>query len=234
MLRRLQFGVGTPRIPEESPTISRSESAKSQEGFPGLNAASGLRQSQLASPSSLSVPSAVSSGTPGTLLLPLCPFLKCYSLFVQNFSRSLARIDQEERTNPAWKRFANERKKAGHDRGLGLSGMLLAVVQRIPRYRLLLDDLLQRTEEDHLDYADLIRATQSVEQGQTTFASHGIMLMCDLSDSRQPARKLYKGARCYPTPARTTKVFYQPRLCPCLTRPQATLRWPAHQSLPEE
>lgn len=175
VLRRLQFGIGTPRIPEESPTISRSTSAKSQDGFPGLDAAAGLRQSQLASPSTLNVSAAVTSGTPGTLLLPLCPFLKCYSLFVQNFSRALARIDQEERTNPAWKRFANERKRAGHDRGLGLSGMLLAVVQRIPRYRLLLDDLLRRTEEDHVDYADLVKAAQSVEQGQTTSHLH---VMC--------------------------------------------------------
>jgi len=165
ILRRLQYGSGTPLIPEESPTISRSESAKSQDGFPGFNINTATRQSTLSPLSTSFLAAAVSSGTPGSLLLPLCPFLKCYSLFVQNFSRALARIDKEERTNPAWKRFANDRRRAGHDRGLGLSGMLLAIIQRVPRYRLLLEDLVRRTEPDYYDYSDLLKAMNSVNQG---------------------------------------------------------------------
>ena len=80
-----------------------------------------------------------------------------------------------------WRRFVAQRKKMGFGRGIGLSGLLLNIVQRIPRYRLLLavcltcarwicsnrqeQDLLKRTEEEHPDYVDLSKTFDIVEQG---------------------------------------------------------------------
>ena len=81
----------------------------------------------------------VRDGNPGELLRPLVPFLRCYALFLRNFPRALTRIDAEERSNERWRRCIAQQKIAGTANRLGLSAMLLQIVQRIPRYRLLLN-----------------------------------------------------------------------------------------------
>lgn len=123
------------------------------------------RASSSSSPPLNSLPAAVTTDQPGTLLLPLCPFLKCYSMFIQNFSVSLQRIDTEDRHNDKWRKFTNERKEAGTGQGLNLSSMLLGIVQRIPRYRMLLTGILKTTPKEHEDHRDLARACAIVETG---------------------------------------------------------------------
>jgi hypothetical protein len=99
----------------------------------------------------------------GQTLLPLLPFLKLYSVFVSQFSVCLATLDREDKVNPAWRSFttATEGKK-----GLGLAARLLGIVQRVPRYRLLLGDLLKRTSEADPDFVPLRKAYSEVEKGQ--------------------------------------------------------------------
>jgi len=47
--------------------------------------------------------------------------------------------------------------------GLTLSGYLIMPIQRIPRYKLLLEVILQNTQPDHPDYANLQKALSEVE-----------------------------------------------------------------------
>lgn len=49
---------------------------------------------------------------------------------------------------------------------IGLGGMLLNIVQRVPRYRLLLSELLDFTEKDHPDSKDLEEAFRLVDSGE--------------------------------------------------------------------
>ncbi|GAA6036238.1 hypothetical protein JCM8097_006852 [Rhodosporidiobolus ruineniae] len=125
----------------------------------------------------------------GKALLPILPFLKQYSLFVANFSGSLGRLSSLEApldapSNPVaatgapgstsedrdrWQAFASQAQKrrievVGPGSGkIGLGGLLLNVVQRVPRYRLLLKDLIRCTEEDHPDLRDLETAFSIVD-----------------------------------------------------------------------
>ncbi|KAK4697885.1 hypothetical protein P7C70_g8142, partial [Phenoliferia sp. Uapishka_3] len=117
----------------------------------------------------------------GTVLIPILPYLKSYSLFIANFSGSLQRLSALEAaqalvytdaTNGTtsgddkarWKRFCEEKKRRGVGKGLSLSGLLLNIVQRVPRYRYLLDDMLRHTERDHPDWKDLNSAFELVDQ----------------------------------------------------------------------
>lgn len=88
----------------------------------------------------------------GAVLAPILPFLKCYSLFVRNFASAQAKIEQEEKSNETFRAFCKEKKGRGVGNRLNLAAMLLCVVQRIPRYRLLLsvssNDLLLRFRSD--------------------------------------------------------------------------------------
>lgn len=108
----------------------------------------------------------------GRALLSVLPFLKSYSVFVANYSRSSALLAAlaagdapSERDDPArWAEFVQARRKAGLDKGVGLGGLLLNVVQRVPRYRFLLADLLEHTEVDHPDHASLVHAYALADQ----------------------------------------------------------------------
>jgi hypothetical protein len=92
----------------------------------------------------------------GNLIKPIIPFFKAYSFFISNFSTALSRLSSLESPSMSsstpedrqrWKVFCDERRSMGLGRGLGLGGLLLNIIQRIPRYRLLLADLVKYTSE---------------------------------------------------------------------------------------
>lgn len=116
----------------------------------------------------------------GDILATLAPFLKMYSLYVKNFSSALQRIDYEQKNNDAFAKFLKEtdQKRAAKEKvtsasgsvrqafgyGLGFQAHLLTIVQRIPRYKLLVEELLKATPETHPDHIDLVRASHMIEQ----------------------------------------------------------------------
>lgn len=63
-----------------------------------------------------------------------------------------------------------QRRKAGNGgrrvqgRGIPLEGFLLAPIQRICKYPLLLNELLKATPEDHPDHADVAKAAQDMKK----------------------------------------------------------------------
>lgn len=113
----------------------------------------------------------------GDLLAPIAPFLKMYSLFMQNFSQSMQSIETERRANERFRRFladANQKTHAEHQRAmaLGLEAQLLTIVQRVPRYKLLLHGLLAHTPEWHRDYALLHQSYTVVDHTASYINEH--------------------------------------------------------------
>jgi hypothetical protein len=89
------------------------------------------------------------------------PFLRVYSLFLTNFSHALKLLDDLSQ-NTKWNAFL----KSVQSQGLGLQAYLLCPVQRIPRYKLLLQDMLKNTPVDHRDYEELKKGVEMVGQGR--------------------------------------------------------------------
>ncbi|SCZ94378.1 BZ3500_MvSof-1268-A1-R1_Chr12-2g03858 [Microbotryum saponariae] len=165
----------------------------------------------------------------GCSLLPVLPYLKQYSIFVSNFAASLARLssleeslEDPDRTGRSvsspddrarWQVFITEggRGNDGRARGLGLSGLLLNIVQRILRYRLLLKDLIRFTEWDHQDYGALEKAFALIRSHdsdrklvhlQRAFANLDFALL-------EPGRRLVKSGK-------VLKVDHKNNKQPCL------------------
>lgn len=129
----------------------------------------------------------------GRTLLPLLPFLKQYSLFLASFATGVQLLNQLETNSAvqsgsrangtlsqpqqqAWQMFvANVRQKAHHKPRqasalhLNLSGLLLNIVQRLPRYRLLLAELVRLADSETADAADLQTAYNLVDKGKLAF-----------------------------------------------------------------
>lgn len=179
----------------------------------------------------------------GAALLPILPFFKQYSLFVANFSASLSllsRLDgssSSTRSSSAaqWQAFVATQQQRGEGSAqagkIGLAGLLLNIVQRVPRYRLLLQDLLRFTDEDHPDARDLQAAFDLVDGGalaldrscaQTRVADSIAVLsrlaprLADLGAHQRP---------CHPRPAAVLPPRLVPLLAACRARPRPPQVW---------
>ncbi|KAH8923343.1 hypothetical protein BT69DRAFT_1319610 [Atractiella rhizophila] len=130
----------------------------------------------------------------GTAIAPIMPFLRSYSLFIRSFDSILLLLSALDFphsassssiiTNPKtgkrfvsleegerWRRFVSRIKERERESGtkdgsggMGLGGMLLNVVQRLPRYQLLLGELKRYTEEGSEDLVAVEKSLKVVEE----------------------------------------------------------------------
>lgn len=84
----------------------------------------------------------------GDLFLSFAPFFKMYTMYVNNHNAASALLT-ELNNDTKFAAFAAERT------GPSLFSRLIEPVQRIPRYKLLLEVLVKNTANDHADYEAL-------------------------------------------------------------------------------
>ncbi|KAI1318827.1 hypothetical protein EDD11_005673 [Mortierella claussenii] len=93
------------------------------------------------------------------------PYMKMYSFYINNYDNAL-RVLQTQLTQAKYKKKMKEflRRCAKHPNHtqLALQGYLLLPVQRIPRYKLLLQDLLENTWPEHVDHQDIATALEKI------------------------------------------------------------------------
>lgn len=113
----------------------------------------------------------------GDVLIGLAVFFKSYESYCSNFDRAndlLNEIDKSDYSKSnskllsksSTKRFLHFMKRAkSHPQHtqLNLQSYLILPIQRLPRYKLLLNELLDASSEDHEDFDSLSKATQYVE-----------------------------------------------------------------------
>src|SRR5689334_17134532 len=97
------------------------------------------------------------TATIADLFLGFAPFFKMYTLYVNNHESATVlykKLSSESRydTFQSLERDARDNPKCG---GLNLASMLIKPIQRIPRYKLLLEELQRNTEPTHPDSAHL-------------------------------------------------------------------------------
>ncbi|KYQ90529.1 pleckstrin (PH) domain-containing protein [Tieghemostelium lacteum] len=96
----------------------------------------------------------------GDIFTKITAFLKVYTMYVNNYNNSFAAIN-ECKENP---KFAELLDKNRSSYGLDLSSFLIMPIQRLPRYVLLLQDLMKHTQETHTDYNDLTLALKKMKE----------------------------------------------------------------------
>ncbi|KYQ91676.1 pleckstrin (PH) domain-containing protein [Tieghemostelium lacteum] len=88
-------------------------------------------------------------------------FLRAYTDYVKNFDFVLQRIAQCSKDNK-FSLFIAQAEEKCQPRAR-LESMLITPVQRIPRYVLLLQDLLKHTEESHPDFKDISESLEKMK-----------------------------------------------------------------------
>eukprot|EP01105_Mastigella_eilhardi_P018003 TRINITY_DN4156_c0_g1_i5.p2 TRINITY_DN4156_c0_g1~~TRINITY_DN4156_c0_g1_i5.p2 ORF type:complete len:788 (-),score=209.63 TRINITY_DN4156_c0_g1_i5:77-2440(-) len=103
----------------------------------------------------------------GDIFIKFCSFLKIYSTYVSNYEKTFRLTNQCIEHDPEIARHWEETRQNPQCKGLDIHSFLILPIQRLPRYVLLLTDLLRRTPEDHEDFSDLSKAlheTRSVAE----------------------------------------------------------------------
>ena len=80
-------------------------------------------------------------------------FLKCYSQYLANFDRARVERARLLTTNKKFANFVERVQNSPESQHLPLESFLAEPVQRVPRYRLLLEQLLKYTPEGHAERA---------------------------------------------------------------------------------
>lgn len=96
----------------------------------------------------------------GDIFVQMSAFLKVYTQYVSRYNKAMVELTTYKKSDP---RVLEMLKKISEEVGnQEINSFLIRPIQRIPRYRLLLKDLLKHTEEDHNDFQALSSAYKQV------------------------------------------------------------------------
>ncbi|EDO48185.1 predicted protein, partial [Nematostella vectensis] len=91
------------------------------------------------------------NNTLGDILKTLAPFLKMYSAYVGNFDKANETVSVWLKKLPKFASVINEIQRSPESENLTLQHHMLEPIQRVPRYKLLLTDYINKLPEDSPD-----------------------------------------------------------------------------------
>lgn len=91
-------------------------------------------------------------------LLQLAPYMKLYSLYANNFNNANKMLEDWMKKSTDFSRLIRFQECREEMQSLKLSSLLVTPIQRVPRYRLLLENLIDKTFEDDPDFIKLKEA----------------------------------------------------------------------------
>ena len=92
------------------------------------------------------------------------PFLKLYSVYIQDFKNQSTLLDECAKKYPQFSQVLKDFESSPRCKGLSLKHYILKPVQRLPQYRLLLEAYLQYLTESSIDYQDTIETLKIVTE----------------------------------------------------------------------
>ncbi|KAL6065425.1 Pleckstriny domain-containing family F member 2 [Balamuthia mandrillaris] len=100
--------------------------------------------------------------TVGDVMNKLIPWLKLYRLYCENYHNASQRLVELMEKNATLSEFLT--KTVETERVLDLPSLLIMPIQRIPRYKMLLEQTIKYTSETHPDYEPLNHALSKVNE----------------------------------------------------------------------
>lgn len=116
----------------------------------------------------LQAPLADPNATPPPLspvLISHFPYLSLYSPFITSFPSVLSTISTHQSTNHAFAEFVQQQEQDPRCGKLKMRDWLLTIVQRCPRYLLLLKDLIKATDSEDPEHPNLLAAHALLSKG---------------------------------------------------------------------
>ncbi|KAG2385615.1 hypothetical protein C9374_003430 [Naegleria lovaniensis] len=99
----------------------------------------------------------------GSAFSQICPFLKAYTIYINNFDKAQETFEKLRDKDKKFKEFLHECYRKQQTKGHQLGGFLILPVQRIPRYKMLIQEILNLTSQDHVEYEILKKCSVEIE-----------------------------------------------------------------------
>lgn len=103
------------------------------------------------------------SGDLGSVILTYANFMKMYTEYVSTYEQSLD-IITKNRDNKKFLAFLETKRKAPATNNLDLMSYLIMPVQRIPRYEMLLNEIVKRSDKSNPQHASLVEAAAKIKE----------------------------------------------------------------------
>lgn len=133
----------------------------------------------------------------GEIFKEITPYFKMYTTYVNNHESATQTLKAlDDRGSEKWTAFIMDTQK----RVPPLSSLLITPIQRVPRYRLLIQEILKNTDADHPDYKELNEALKLVRE-----VANSINESVKLRENRDEIRKvesLFSGTVSFIAPSR--------------------------------
>ena len=97
----------------------------------------------------------------------VAPYFSLYTAYVANYELSMSTVDELTGSSKKFKNFVAGAEQMRRCRGLNLGSYLIMPVQRVPRYKMLIEGLLKNSSPDDAHYANLRTAHQAVVKAAT-------------------------------------------------------------------
>ncbi|GFR16695.1 FYVE, RhoGEF and PH domain-containing protein 6 [Trichonephila clavata] len=104
------------------------------------------------------------TGKIADVIVKIGPFLKLYSWYIHDFESNISLLEESKKKYPAFAQVIKEFEASSRCKRLALNHFMLKPIQRIPQYRLLLQEYLHHLSEDSPDYPDTVTALQIVSE----------------------------------------------------------------------
>lgn len=104
----------------------------------------------------------VSTDKIGKVFLDLAPYLKFYSTYANDFRQATQLVEEHMEKNKAFRSLL-AKQESRPEVQKKLNALLITPVQRIPRYKLLLDDIIKNTPRFHPDKDNLQEARTQID-----------------------------------------------------------------------
>jgi hypothetical protein len=100
----------------------------------------------------------------GQVFRLFAPSMKLYIDYVNKYEGAIQTIDKYKAQNSYFVNFLRETNEDPESQRRGIGDFLIMPIQRIPRYVLLLNELLKKTDGSHQDYLNIKSALDEVEK----------------------------------------------------------------------
>ena len=98
----------------------------------------------------------------GAIFLHYAPLFRCYGSYASSHERVSQQLSMAAKEDSGFRLLIEKAQQDGRCKGQTLESLLIMPIQRIPRYRLLLEELRKKTPDSHVGYPDLLGALAQV------------------------------------------------------------------------
>jgi hypothetical protein len=98
----------------------------------------------------------------GDIFKDSAPLMRLYYRYIRNYNKNQDTVTNLIASNPAFKEFCEQAQLKMDNNTIGF--YLIMPIQRLPRYELLLRELISHTPGDHVDHKNLTEAFEEVKR----------------------------------------------------------------------